>query len=42
MFPGDHFYIHSSDDLLRALRQDVLNLLLGSPAGYQPRQQLNF
>jgi medium-chain acyl-[acyl-carrier-protein] hydrolase len=42
MFPGDHFYIHSSDDLLRALRRDVLNLLLGSPAGYQPRQQLNF
>ena len=26
MFPGDHFYIHTSDDLLHALRRDVLNL----------------
>jgi medium-chain acyl-[acyl-carrier-protein] hydrolase len=28
MFPGDHFYIHTSDDLLHALRRDVLNLQL--------------
>ena len=26
MFPGDHFYIHTSDDLLHAFRRDVLNL----------------
>jgi len=41
MFPGDHFYIHSSNDLLHALRRDVLDLLHEAPAGYQPRQQLN-
>jgi medium-chain acyl-[acyl-carrier-protein] hydrolase len=42
MFPGDHFYIHRAADLLHALRRDVLDLLLESPAGYQPGPQLNF
>ena len=42
MFPGDHFYIHTSNDLLHALRRDVLDLLLESSAGYQARPQLNF
>jgi medium-chain acyl-[acyl-carrier-protein] hydrolase len=41
MFPGDHFYIHTSTDLLHALRRDVFDLLPESPAGCQPRQQLN-
>ncbi len=31
MFPGDHFYIHSSTDLLHALRRDVFDLLQVSP-----------
>ena len=31
MFPGDHFYIHTSPDLLHALRRDVFDLLLESP-----------
>jgi medium-chain acyl-[acyl-carrier-protein] hydrolase len=42
MFPGDHFYIHTSNDLLHALRRDLLDVLPESPADYQPRQQLNF
>lgn len=42
MFPGDHFYIHTSTDLLHALRRDVLDLLLESSGGYQTRPQLNF
>ncbi len=41
MFPGDHFYIHTSTDLLHALRRDVLDLLLET-TGYQTRPQLNF
>jgi len=41
MFPGDHFYIHTSTDLLHALRRDVLELLPERPAGYQPRPQMN-
>jgi surfactin synthase thioesterase subunit len=31
MFPGDHFYIHTSTDLLHALRRDVFDLLQESP-----------
>jgi len=42
MFPGDHFYIHTSTDLLHALRRDVLDLLLETSGGYQTRPQLNF
>jgi len=41
MFPGDHFYIHTSTDLLHALRRDVFGLLPESPAGYQTRPQMN-
>jgi medium-chain acyl-[acyl-carrier-protein] hydrolase len=41
MFPGDHFYIHSSTDLLHALQRDVFDLVRESPTGYQLRQQLN-
>jgi medium-chain acyl-[acyl-carrier-protein] hydrolase len=41
MFPGDHFYIHASTDLLHALRRDVLDLLPESPVGYRLDQQLN-
>lgn len=41
MFPGDHFYIHSSADLLHALRRDVLDVLPESPAGYKQGCQLN-
>ena len=42
MFPGDHFYIHTSVDLLHALRRDVLDLLLESSTDQQARPQLNF
>jgi medium-chain acyl-[acyl-carrier-protein] hydrolase len=28
MFPGDHFYIHSSGDLVHMLHRDVLDLLV--------------
>lgn len=41
MFPGDHFYIHTSNDLLHALRRDVLDLLHEAPTGYQLREQFN-
>jgi medium-chain acyl-[acyl-carrier-protein] hydrolase len=41
MFPSDHFYIHSTADLLHALRRDVLDLLLESPAGYRQGPQVN-
>jgi medium-chain acyl-[acyl-carrier-protein] hydrolase len=41
MFPGDHFYIHSSADLLHALRRDVLDVLPESLAGYKHGCQLN-
>jgi medium-chain acyl-[acyl-carrier-protein] hydrolase len=41
MFPGDHFYIHNSNDLLHALRRDVLDVLPKSAAGFQSRPELN-
>jgi medium-chain acyl-[acyl-carrier-protein] hydrolase len=41
MFPGDHFYIHTSDDLLHALRRDLLDLRLERLAGDRARPQLN-
>lgn len=41
MFPGDHFYIHTSADLLHALRRDVLDVLPESLAGYKQGCQLN-
>jgi medium-chain acyl-[acyl-carrier-protein] hydrolase len=28
MFPGDHFYLHSSQDLVHAVKRDLLDLLL--------------
>jgi medium-chain acyl-[acyl-carrier-protein] hydrolase len=37
MFPGDHFYIHNSNDLLHALRRDVLDVLPKSAAGFQSK-----
>jgi len=41
MFPGDHFFIHTSADLVHALRRDVLDLLIQRFAGYRSAQQLN-
>ena len=42
MFPGDHFYIHTSTDLLHALRRDVFDLLQESSARYHPRATIRF
>lgn len=41
MFPGDHFYIHSSSELLHALRRDLLDLLSEMPDNCRPEQRLS-
>jgi medium-chain acyl-[acyl-carrier-protein] hydrolase len=41
MFPGDHFYIHTSTDLLHALRRDVFDLLQESSLVATRGQQFN-
>src|SRR5438270_1400136 len=41
MFPGDHFYIHTSIDLLHALRRDVSDLLQESSLVATRGQQLS-
>jgi medium-chain acyl-[acyl-carrier-protein] hydrolase len=41
MFSGDHFYIHTSTDLLHALRRDMLDLLQESPLVATRGRQLN-
>jgi medium-chain acyl-[acyl-carrier-protein] hydrolase len=41
MFPGDHFFLHTSVELVHALRRDVLDLLQKIPDHPQPEQPLN-
>jgi medium-chain acyl-[acyl-carrier-protein] hydrolase len=41
MFPGDHFFIHTSAELVHALRRDVVDLLQKIPARHRPAQPLN-
>jgi medium-chain acyl-[acyl-carrier-protein] hydrolase len=41
MFPGDHFYVHTSTDLVDALRRDLLDLMLEQP-DRSPMEHLNF
>jgi medium-chain acyl-[acyl-carrier-protein] hydrolase len=41
MFPGDHFYIHTSRDLVPTLRRDALDLLMQRATGHRPAQELN-
>lgn len=41
MFPGDHFFIHTSADFVHALRRDVLDVLMQRTAGYRSEQHLN-
>jgi medium-chain acyl-[acyl-carrier-protein] hydrolase len=36
MFPGNHFYVHTSTDLVDALRRDLLDLMLEQPARSRP------
>jgi medium-chain acyl-[acyl-carrier-protein] hydrolase len=41
MFPGDHFFIHTSAELAHALRRDVLDLLQKIPAHHGQAHQTN-
>ncbi len=42
MFPGDHFYVHTSADLVNVLRRDLLDLMSEQPVRSRPAEHLSF